>query len=140
MWARPRNDSSSKQSSSPITRILTYKRMSHRLRLKLHRPRRAQRPMRKPGTPSPITRGALLASITPRMSNRRTRRLPRNAPCGDASFAYRNSRVSFPCLVILPLYALGGRLMVRLQTLDLRIGVRVPASQPLIPKHFLKIS
>ncbi len=25
---------------------------------------------------------------------------------------------------------LGGRLMVRLQTLDLRIGVRVPASQP----------
>ena len=28
---------------------------------------------------------------------------------------------------------LGGRLMVRLQTLDLRIGVRVPASQPLIP-------
>jgi hypothetical protein len=26
--------------------------------------------------------------------------------------------------------ALGGRLMVRLQTLDLRIGVRVPASQP----------
>jgi hypothetical protein len=27
---------------------------------------------------------------------------------------------------------LGGRLMVRLQTLDLRIGVRVPASQPFI--------
>jgi hypothetical protein len=26
---------------------------------------------------------------------------------------------------------LGGRLMVRLQTLDLRIGVRVPASQPI---------
>ena len=25
--------------------------------------------------------------------------------------------------------------MVRLQTLDLRIGVRVPASQPHIPKH-----
>lgn len=32
---------------------------------------------------------------------------------------------------------LGGRLMVRLQTLDLRIGVRVPASQPLSPKHLL---
>ena len=28
--------------------------------------------------------------------------------------------------------SLGGRLMVRLQTLDLRIGVRVPASQPLL--------
>src|ERR1700744_4872547 len=27
---------------------------------------------------------------------------------------------------------LGGRLMVRLQTLDLRIGVRVPASQPFL--------
>jgi hypothetical protein len=27
--------------------------------------------------------------------------------------------------------------MVRLQTLDLRIGVRVPASQPRIPKNFL---
>ena len=26
--------------------------------------------------------------------------------------------------------------MVRLQTLDLRIGVRVPASQPFIPKDF----
>ncbi len=26
--------------------------------------------------------------------------------------------------------------MVRLQTLDLRIGVRVPASQPFIFKHF----
>ena len=26
---------------------------------------------------------------------------------------------------------LGGRLTVRLQTLDLRIGVRIPASQPL---------
>ena len=25
--------------------------------------------------------------------------------------------------------------MVRLQTLDLRIGVRVPASQPNIPQH-----
>lgn len=32
--------------------------------------------------------------------------------------------------------SLGGRLMVRLQTLDLRIGVRVPASQPLIRKDF----
>src|SRR5216683_1324375 len=30
--------------------------------------------------------------------------------------------------------SLGGRLMVRLQTLDLRIGVRVPASQPIILK------
>ena len=29
--------------------------------------------------------------------------------------------------------------MVRLQTLDLRIGVRVPASQPNIPKHLSKI-
>ena len=29
--------------------------------------------------------------------------------------------------------------MVRLQTLDLRIGVRVPASQPHIPKHLSKI-
>ena len=29
--------------------------------------------------------------------------------------------------------------MVRLQTLDLRIGVRVPASQPLILKDFLKV-
>jgi hypothetical protein len=29
--------------------------------------------------------------------------------------------------------------MVRLQTLDLRIGVRVPASQPNILQHFLKI-
>jgi hypothetical protein len=27
--------------------------------------------------------------------------------------------------------------MVRLQTLDLRIGVRVPASQPNTPQHFL---
>ncbi len=27
--------------------------------------------------------------------------------------------------------------MVRLQTLDLRIGVRVPASQPHIPGHFV---
>ena len=29
--------------------------------------------------------------------------------------------------------------MVRLQTLDLRIGVRVPASQPNVPKDFMKI-
>jgi hypothetical protein len=29
--------------------------------------------------------------------------------------------------------------MVRLQTLDLRIGVQVPASQPFIRKHFPKI-
>ena len=29
--------------------------------------------------------------------------------------------------------------MVRLQTLDLRIGVRVPASQPKIPLDFLQI-
>jgi hypothetical protein len=29
--------------------------------------------------------------------------------------------------------------MVRLQTLDLRIGVRVPASQPNILQHLLKI-
>ena len=29
--------------------------------------------------------------------------------------------------------------MVRLQTLDLRIGVRVPASQPYIPKHLREI-
>ena len=29
--------------------------------------------------------------------------------------------------------------MVRLQTLDLRIGVRVPASQPFIPKNFPQI-
>ncbi len=28
--------------------------------------------------------------------------------------------------------------MVRLQTLDLRIGVRVPASQPLILQNFLE--
>jgi hypothetical protein len=33
---------------------------------------------------------------------------------------------------------LGGRLTVRLQTLDLRIGVRIPASQPYIVKDFLK--
>ncbi len=39
-------------------------------------------------------------------------------------------------VVILPDGSLGGRLMVRLQTLDLRIGVRVPASQPLIPNKF----
>lgn len=32
---------------------------------------------------------------------------------------------------------LGGRLTVRLQTLDLRIGVRVPASQPLSPESGL---
>ncbi len=32
---------------------------------------------------------------------------------------------------------LGGRLMVRLQTLDLRIGVRVPASQPAPPSPLL---
>ena len=38
-------------------------------------------------------------------------------------------------LVILRLESLGGRLMVRLQTLDLRIGVRVPASQPLIRQN-----
>ncbi len=30
--------------------------------------------------------------------------------------------------------------MVRLQTLDLRIGVRVPASQPFILKDFSKMS
>ena len=30
--------------------------------------------------------------------------------------------------------------MVRLQTLDLRIGVQVPASQPFILKHFRKSS
>ncbi len=35
---------------------------------------------------------------------------------------------------------LGGRLMVRLQTLDLRIGVRVPASQPLLPKELLLLT
>ena len=29
--------------------------------------------------------------------------------------------------------------MVRLQTLDLRIGVRVPASQPNIPRHLPEI-
>ena len=29
--------------------------------------------------------------------------------------------------------------MVRLQTLDLRIGVRVPASQPFIPKHLFDL-
>ena len=33
---------------------------------------------------------------------------------------------------------LGGRLTVGLQTLDLRIGVRIPASQPIIRKHLLK--
>jgi hypothetical protein len=32
---------------------------------------------------------------------------------------------------------LGGRLTVRLQTLDLRIGVRIPASQPYIPKDLV---
>ena len=31
---------------------------------------------------------------------------------------------------------LGGRLTVRLQTLDLRIGVRIPASQPNFSKFF----
>ena len=35
-----------------------------------------------------------------------------------------------PAAKIKALPPVGGRLMVRLQTLDLRIGVRVPASQP----------
>src|SRR5580658_2917003 len=38
----------------------------------------------------------------------------------------------FRALLKLRAAPLGGRLMVRLQTLDLRIGVRVPASQPII--------
>ena len=33
---------------------------------------------------------------------------------------------------------MGGRLTVGLQTLDLRIGVRIPASQPFIRQHFLE--
>ena len=41
---------------------------------------------------------------------------------------------SVPRVYFYPNVPLGGRLTVGLQTLDLRIGVRIPASQPFLDK------